>query len=293
MIIIRLMGGLGNQLFQYALGRRLSWMQKVPLKLDTSKLDHLDPPRKFALDDLQTKTEIASLKDVWRVSIPHRSDFPARVRNYCERHLPYYRRSVITEPHYHFTPEILKAPRNAYLIGYWQSEKYFLEIRDLLIEDLELKNPLSLESQKYLDKIQNTNAVSMHIRQGDYQTNPQYRNTYEECLPEYYTNAVEYLVERFGQIQVFAFSDEPDWVKQNIHLPVPLTIIERQNPSSDVEDMFLISTCHHHIIANSTFSWWGAWLSQHPEKTVIAPNKWFKDQSVNTKDLLPQEWIRI
>ena len=149
------------------------------------------------------------------------------------------------------------------------------------------------ENQKVLDKIKSTNSISLHIRRGDYVIKKRYQEVYAECTLDYYKRGVEEITKRYENPTLFIFSDDPDWVKANLKLDYESVYVDINSGEKSYADMRLMSSCNHNVIANSSFSWWGAWLNNNPEKIVIAPEKWFKDDSINQKDVIPESWIRI
>ena len=294
MIIMRLMGGLGNQLFQYALGRRLALARRTTLRLDASKLLHIRPPRQYRLDPFNIPESRTTAEEVWRVSIPHRTDWYARARNFVEKRRPYYRRSFIEERSLCFDAQILDCPASAYLVGYWQSEKYFGSVAPVLRQDLVLRTPLVGRNAETAAQIQNSTAVSVHVRREDYANDTSTRAYYADCSPEYYRTAANYLLEAgVTAPRFFVFSDDISWARTHITLPGLIDWVDHNGPDCDYEDLRLMNLCQHHIIANSSFSWWGAWLGSNPEKLVVAPQKWLNDPTKNTRDIVPECWIRI
>lgn len=283
MIIIKLRGGLGNQLFQYALGRHLAVLNHTELKLDMSLLGqaHDWTPRKYSLDSFNiqatqaTKDEIKQLRGSW---------------NKFSQLLGLQPSAHVTEPHFHFYPPILSLKKDVYLDGYWQSEKYFIDIAPLIRQDLTPKTSLSNSCLTLKNLITQSNAVSVHIRRGDYVSTSKSNHYFKPCEADYYQNAVAYLVNHIANPIFYVFSDDIPWAKANSNIDFPTHYIEG---NSAQDDLWLMAHCQHHIVANSTFSWWGAWLSRNPCKIVIAPQKWFATERFNTRDLLPTTWIRL
>jgi hypothetical protein len=283
MIVVKIMGGLGNQMFQYALGRHLAIINKTDLKLDISfyKENNL---RKLRLQNLKTVYSTVNISE-----IPHlKQNKPLNkiqklFYSMTDNKLKIYDENIFT-----FKKEILKIKDNCYLFGYWQSEKYFLNIKEILKNDFLLKSSLNESITYFSSLIINSCSVSLHIRRGDYQGN----KTHPIIQIEYYINAIDIIKQKTNEkIILFIFSDDIDWCKINLKLYDNHYFVCE---NKDYEDLYLISLCKHHIIANSTFSWWGAWLSNYANKEVIAPLKWFQDGiSLSTKDLIPVNWIRI
>lgn len=292
MVIVRLIGGLGNQFFQYATARRIADRTNVPLKLDISafdsyklhtyKLKHFNIPENFALPH-----EVARLKGA------DNGHIIARASQLIEELRPNYRRATAVERHFHFDPRILTVPGNVYLDGYWQSEKYFKDIEPIIRAEFSVKTAPDSVNEAMAQSIRRTQSVSLHIRRGDYGSDAATHQVHGTCSLEYYHTAIERLLSAGLEPHFFIFSDEPQWAQSNLELEYPATFITHNGPDRDYEDLRLMSLCQHHIIANSTFSWWGAWLCVNPEKIVLAPRKWFRTSEHDTRDLIPETWLRI
>ncbi|MFN3679026.1 alpha-1,2-fucosyltransferase [Thermosynechococcus sp.] len=293
MIIVNINGGLGNQMFQYALGRALSIAKGVPLRLDISNFQSHKRHREFELHRVFCcEAPIASLEDLtsvlggWGVPRIRRAIANLKLSALCQGRL-------ILEPHYHYWAQIHSIPNTAYLQGYWQSEKYFSEIADILREDFKFRQPLSETNAQWAEKITHCNSISLHIRRGDYVLNPTTYKVHSVCDLDYYYRAIEYMTSLIDDPVFFVFSDEIEWAKLNLRVPYPIYYVENNTAQESYNDMRLMSLCRHHIIANSTFSWWGAWLNPFREKIVIAPQQWFRIKRYNTVDLIPDSWLRI
>jgi hypothetical protein len=270
MVVVKLMGGLGNQMFQYALGRRLTYDHNVSVILDISELKK-DPLRQYGLHHFAIQAEVVA----GDISIPY-EEYP-----------------IIKEQHYHFDSAVLRIPKKSYLIGYWQSEKYFTEIAPIIRQEFTVQKMPDGLNRQLLEEMGRINAVSLHIRRGDYVSN-QVTNKYHGVLPlSYYQQAIQLITQYVKKPYFYIFSDDSKWVRENIMIDYPFAVIAHNGAQDDYEDLRLMSACKHHIIANSSFSWWGAWLSTYLEKVVIAPQQWFNSCPHNTKDLIPENWIRI
>jgi hypothetical protein len=180
-----------------------------------------------------------------------------------------------------------------YLRGYWQSPKYFASIEALVRKDFTVRQAIVGENLRVAKQIAACNAVSLHVRRGDFADNAETNRYHGTCGPEYYAAAEALLRQRVGDVTVFVFSDDPEWVRQNLRLESPMIVVGHNGPDQDYEDLRLMTLCRHHVIANSTFSWWGAWLSSNPAKTVVAPKRWFRGAEHSTADMIPQNWVRI
>jgi hypothetical protein len=182
---------------------------------------------------------------------------------------------------------------NTLFVGYWQSEKYFADITEELREELTPTTPVEGQNAVYAATIRDCNAVSLHVRRGDYASNQQ-TNTVHGLAPlAYYSGAVRLIRERFGDTRFFVFSDDLTWCRESLPLDSTTVYVQGNDGDRAFEDLRLMSLCRHHVIANSSFSWWGAWLNPNPNKVVIAPKHWFADPTIDTTDMLPAGWIHL
>lgn len=286
MIIVKLIGGLGNQLFQYAAARSLSIYHTVPLKLDITALQN-SKDRKFELSYFNIANPIASQSEI---IVFKKQNVISKL---CDKILkPRYKRKIYIEPHFHFDKFFYQASSNTYLQGYWQSEKYFLLYKDIIVQDLTIKASYTEHLKEKAREIQLQNSVAIHIRRGDY-NQPKLQEYHGLLEASYYNNAIDYLLSLIPDIKIYFFSDDPIWVKSNIQIQSNSEFISGTLTKNHIEDFYLMSQCKHNIIANSSFSWWAAWLNNNPNKIVIAPKKWFNKAKHNTSDLIPDTWIRF
>jgi len=286
MIVVGLKGGLGNQLFQYALGRRLAIEHGCPLILDDRAL-HSDPLRNLALNQFQITQSLAK-----PLSYPLHG--VGAYLNPLYRSLPFTQPlTIANEKGFAFDPQVLECEGGTYLNGYWQSERYFLPIRQTLLTDLALAKPLSTEQSKLAEQIVGVNAVSLHIRRGDYVSDSTTNSYHGLCDLNWYHRAVETITQDVSNAHFYIFSDDYAWATKNLQLNHPTYFIKPQQDGYESIDMHLMSLCQHNIIANSSFSWWGAWLNQNPKKRVIAPANWFANAPHDTRDLIPTSWQRL
>lgn len=281
MVISRITSGLGNQLFQYACGRAVSLRHGVPLKLDLGNFRDFQA-RRYGLDAFKIAAAEATTDEIRELL--QTDTFWRRLTT------PRARRRVLRERGFAFDETVLRAGPDVYLSGYWQSPAYFADCEITLRRELTWWMPPPTETVRILEKMDETTAVAVHVRRGDYVSNPGYAKRFGVLPPAYYERALGHLAERVEGLRAFVFSDEPAWVK--IHFPenVPLTVVEG-NPAA--EDLRLMAACRYHVIANSTFSWWGAWLAPFPDKTVLAPARFFNDPNLPDRDLVPADWVRI
>lgn len=285
MIIVKLFGGLGNQMFQYAFGRNFTLQKNDILKLDLSSFVRArsDTHRSYQLGHFCIHEDVASMREVRRFC------FPIRV---FKKDILLRKKGYIKEKEFHFNPSVFTITGDAYLDGYWQSEKYFKGIEKEIREEFNPKDSMSDAAERVLDSILSTNSVSIHVRRSDYITNKNASALHGTCSLDYYKNAVSMITEKISHPSFFVFSDDIVWARRNLILDYPTIFVS--NPHiKDYEELVLMSLCKNNIIANSSFSWWGAWLNKNVEKVVIAPTQWFKKASYNTKDLTPVSWIKI
>ena len=179
----------------------------------------------------------------------------------------------------------------AYLDGYWQSERYFAEVAQVARAEFALRRPPDAENQRMLDAIRGAEAVGIHARRGDYVTDARTRDVHGHAPAEYYAAAVARIRSLVRAPAFFVFSDDPAWAAQHLRVDPATVIVGHNDAGRDYEDLRLMSACRHHIIANSTFSWWAAWLGERPGQRVIAPRHWFRD-GPDARDLVPARWER-
>jgi glycosyl transferase family 11 len=289
MIITRLTGGIGNQMFQYAFGRRLADHHKTELKLDLGFYSDpvLNvPPRTFDLDIFNITSEVASDKEIKKFAKRVNHDLTDRVLN----RIFGVKASHIREPHFYFSEAAFNSPDNVYLSGYWQSEKYFGDIEPKLRRDFTFKDPINDLAKPILEKINCTESVCVHVRRGDFLTNP-LNGLYGK---DYYVAASEIVSSGKPDKAYFVFSDDVEWCKENLQFDGETTFVDNDfGPRKFRDDLWLMSECKHFIIANSSFSWWAVWLNTNPRRTVVAPKAWFQDRSLDTRDLIPDNWVTI
>lgn len=294
MIISQIIGGLGNQMFQYAAGRALALERKDAYLLDTRGFVGYGLHHGFELQRVfEIDIRIASLQDV-RNLLGWRS--PALVRRIFAR--PQFRHlrgdSFVIEPYFHYWSGFKTVPKDVYLQGYWQSEQYFIREAEQIRKDFHFRRPLSVQNEQFVEQITNCpTAVSLHVRRGDYVSSAAALSTHGLCSIEYYQAAMAHILERFEGVEFFVFSDDIPWVRQHIQFSAPCHFIDHNKGIESYNDMRLMSLCRHNIIANSSFSWWGAWLNCHADKIVIAPARWFASDKFNSTDLLPADWVQL
>ena len=274
MLIISLLGGMGNQLFQYAAARAVSIRTGMDLKLDITEFEDYNL-RKYELNNFNIQENFASVNEiVWLIK---------RKR--------LFQKNYFKEKRGKFLPEVLRIKNSAYLEGYFQSEKYFKDIKNVIRQELTFKNLDFIQNKNILNEILQENSVSINIRCGEYINNPEVARVHNVCTMKYYQNSIKYIQERVENPVFYVFSDDIDWVVKNFKPNVNVTFVDTANWQ---EDLYFMQNSKHNILANSSFSWWGGWLNQNPEKIIIAPNKWFSDCSkLNYKSVVPRDWVKI
>lgn len=294
MIIVRLEGGLGNSMFQYALGRSISIKNRTDLKFDIEsyKTNPL-ADCSFWLESftIDISTHLATSAEITRFK-----KFETRLgKKWVLRNWLYADKTkYVKEKYYHFDPQILKLQGgDLYLHGWWQSEKYFSDIRHILLRDFTLRSPLSDQNEQVAEKIRSTNSIGIHIRRQDYVANPKTRNFHGELSKEYYDEALAFVTAKVENPMLFVFSDDIPWAREHMRFPHDTIYVGWNTGGTGAEDLFLLSLCKHAITGNSSFSWWGAWLNQNPKKIVVAPEKWIASSKQNTKDVVPKTWTTI
>lgn len=273
MITVNIKGGLGNQMFQYACGRALSLKNLDPLSLVRTEYK-ADINRSFSLTNFNIKAEISLGKNA-----PWLSKWKERLKQ-----------KITGNFHVGFDPKILNSTGSVYLDGYFQSESYFKDYESSIRQDFTPKEAWSGNKAVLAEIIRNDRqAVSLHVRRGDYLTHPDFGGI---VTKEYYEQAVEYMKREVPLAHFYVFSDDIAWCQKELALADDTTFVS--NPElKDFEEMLLMSYCQHHIIANSSFSWWGAWLNPSSDKIVIAPSRWSNLHENWYQDIIPATWKRM
>jgi len=291
MIKVLLIGGLGNQLFQYAASRALAIKHSTNLVLNLSLLNRSNisvTPRSY---------ELGNFSVICDVELISRFSFWERIKKYTFflGKLNVWKLYQETSPSY--DPRLLQQPDGVTLFGYWQSYIYFSDISKQLVCELQHSKPLSQKSNEVLDKIESSQAVAIHIRRGDYVSNSE-TSSFHGVMPlSYYKHSIEFVLTKFPDATFFIFSDDKDWCRSNLKLEKSY-FVDHNETENSWEDFILMSKCRHHIIANSSFSWWAAWIADNYQEAaghlVIAPKNWFKKvQEIHIADRFPPHWILL
>lgn len=279
-IRLKLYGGLGNQMFQFATGFTIAKRKNTKLSLDLSYINQRQLFNGFELDKVfNIFSKVVFLNK------------PLSIKSISlEEILIKFDKTFYNfkEPHFHYTPKILNIPNHSFLDGYWQSELYFNEYEKEIKELFTFSNISDEKNHSIALDINKSNSVSIHIRRGDFLLNR--NDNHNIDLKEYYLNAIKKTYEYVKDPKFFIFTDDPDWVLKNFILDQPSHVVNINHGTKSFIDMYLMSLCKINIIANSSFSWWSAWLNSKKNKIVFAPKYWFKDKSICTKNLIPNTW---
>jgi hypothetical protein len=338
MIIVELHGGLGNQMFQYAIGKKLALKHNTELKLDTVRFGISKYPEPVqnapnisanastsqnTSSSVDLKAQIKSLlmpllkvgskikrryytlidlryyhSDLKRIYELDSLNVTSRKLDHVDIFLFRLNRGrykIVEESNTSFQADALNCSENAYLLGFWQSEKYFSDIRDVLLEEFKVTRPIDTTNQELLSKIQSTESVFIHVRRGDYVNESAVTKSFSVCNMDYFNAGIKYIKEKIPNATFFIFSDEPEWAKENIDVGSSEKYVSYNPGSRAYDDLRLMNACKHSIISNSSFSWWASWLNRNNDKIVIAPKRWFADNEAEryAKDIVPESWIRL
>ena len=290
MIVVQLSGGLGNQMFQYAMGRALAARHETQLVLDSSWIalnrggSVTTDVRRYELGCFELDAPLTQVEDVARL---RRTIVPSRRPVLHE----------LVEPEFgQPCPELAQAGDNTYLRGYWQNVDYFGEAETLLRRDFTFRPAIAEQEEEVARQIRESAqpAVSVHVRRSDYVTDPgvRERGTLE---PEYYSRALDALGSGVGSMRQFVFTDDPEWCTEHLRLSDQDVVVGATRAQGDkwASIMHLMALCDHHVLANSSFSWWGAWLSPSPAKIVVAPRPWLQDARWDEGGRIPADWVRL
>lgn len=300
MIVVRLRGGLGNQMFQYAAGRALAHSNQDRLVLDlTLLLDHAPSPgivpRQYDLDifpmlraDLTFLSKTATSSFSRRRLYRHASQWVTRLKAAAGL------QAQVIESGPRFEPRIVALAGNVYLDGYWQSERYFSGASEMIRNDFLFGSSTDAAIAALAEQIEQANAVCLNVRRADYVDHPLSAKTHGFVGAKYYEDAVARILDSVSQPHFFVFSDDIDWCRANLVLPTPHTFVGHEYKGTKFKDYLrLMSLCRNYIIPNSTFAWWAVWLSKYADKIVVAPQRWFADPALDASDIYLDSWIRL
>lgn len=286
MIIVKIYGGMANQLFQYAAGYALSLQHAAPLKLDIRYFEekNQDTKREFALDKFNIEYEIASQAEIDAI-------FKFRFIDYAwNKLLPISKKRFYGEKKPGFNESFFELGDHVYLRGYFQSAKYLFECKRSILEQFQMKKDHFNHLLPFVNELASSESVAIHVRLGDY-LNPILSDIMEPFHLDYYKRALKHIKSKFSNPTFYVFSDQIYLAKELLQLDTDLIFIDSNSSKNAFEDFLLMQSCKHQIIANSTFSWWAAYLNMHPHKTVIAPQKWYKAHFGDAIHLFPDNWV--
>ncbi len=278
-------------MFQYATARALALKHQTNLLADSRSFRTYDL-HSYLIDRFGTIMSEADETNLDGATLPpeKRGAFASSWWTLRNRgRLTYFREHGLE-----YDPGFESLNDNTYLQGYWQSEKYFRHIAPQLRDELTRPEPADDVNQNVLDEIASEMAVSLHIRRGDYVSNAKTMKVHGTCSQEYYLDAARHIADKTETPPTFfVFSDDPEWTRENLKLPFPMRFVSHNPVADPSADLRLMSACRHHVIANSSFSWWGAWLNPSPQKTVVAPQPWFAGRKDEEHDIVPESWFRM
>ena len=279
MIIAKVTGGLGNQMFQYALGRHLGIKHNTIFKMDLTHFKIIQTEwtanRPYDLTMLKIQQNVATPEEIAQV----------KANNVV---------IAVDVNNFEFDEKYLLAPDNTYFQGFWQSEKFFKDIEDVIRKDFEFNFELSEKCTPLKERIESCNAVCIHVRRTDYINHRETNEFHGVCGMDYFNKGIQYIRERVENPHFFVFSDDVGWCLDNFTDKNLFTVVYHDNAGDKSKYHFMLMTlCKHYIISNSSFSWWGAWLNPSKDKIVIAPGQWFRDPRPNTRDIIPENWMKM
>ncbi len=286
MIVVRMEGGLGNQMFQAAFGLQLARQHQTELVLDLSTYADR-PAHGYGLDCFEFQARFLQPEEM--------SLLPRKYQNPPSSTWPDWlvasRLKRLREKPFGFSEHYLRAGDNSYLVGYWQSERFFSQVASEVRQQFRLRDGLSEAGRRLLDRLVAPGSMALHIRRGDYLTNPQAAAIYRNLSLDYYRRAVlARLTERTG-VEVTVFSNDIAWCQAQLNLPCPTHFVT--SSGGPHEEMMAMAAAESIVIANSTFSWWSAWLSSREEPRVFAPRRWFHAGTLNDRYLACPGWTLL
>lgn len=281
MIVVRITGGLGNQMFQYALGRKLSLRENDKLILNLSSYNnyHL---YKYSLDSYNIQCEKINTRLLY-----NNKYFRKVAKLFSSWGIKRYFRYYIEKKLFVFDKDVLTTKAD-YFLGSWQSFKYFEDVADVIANDFRLQADLNTVCMDMIQQMRFSESVALHVRRGDYFADKRTKNEHGILGMDYYEQAIQFVCNKIRNPMIYIFSDDIDWVKSNFNTKYQVHYVDGSVGGPEFS-IYLMSKCKHNIISNSTFSWWGAWLNQNPEKIVVSPEFWIRNNRTST-DLVPKEW---
>lgn len=288
MIVSCITDRMGNQLFQYAAAKALAVRNKEVVKIDRRYYSHNIPTGfSYELDAFCIPQYFVTDEEIARYTWPNDSLWYRAIRKVYPKYC-YFEKS------FEYDKGFNTLGSKVYLRGFWQSYKYFEDIKDLIRNEFSFKEQVNTCDDHFAKQINESESVCISIRRGDHITNPKIARIFGKCDKVYYDNALRIIEQKHKNLTLFVFSDDIDWCSENLKFKHPIVFVKHSfdTPRYDYY-LQLMSMCRHFVIPVSTFPWWGAWLSTNKDKIVIAPKTWFNDPAINTQDLCPPDWIRI
>ena len=297
-VITQLLGGLGNQMFQYAVGRRLALEKKRRLLVDTSILEDHSPGchevnRKYALEIFKLQAKRAEKYERW---LYNAHGLPLIVRVLRRSLGPVTKKWIYRNLSFEYDKKLFDAtPVPQYIQGLWQSYKYLVPIAEQLQKDFEFKDTIPKKTERVKEAILGSNSVCLNVRRGDYLMGSSAKNMAQIEIEYYKAATKKFKATSSSDLKVFVFSDDIKWCKRQFGWLGTNAVIVGHEHAGQHFGIYLqlMSLCKKFILPNSTFAWWAAWLAKAPDKQVIAPKRWFTDTNINTQDLCPPNWQRI
>ena len=305
-VVVKIFGGLGNQMFQYALGRSIAKYNGLDFQVESKsgfKNDFYE--RRFGLSHFNIKADEVDPKILPKKLVKNsRFSCIQKIIDFFDNKFPFLNYlldskywEIVYEKNLYFNPSVFNWSKNKYLTGYWQSELYFKDVREDLLNEFSLKAPLDSINHQFSENIKNTNSVGVHYRRLHGISKGLISKANSTVLgivsDDYYKKAIDYMRNHNKDLTVFIFSDDINWVRMNVEFNEKVVFVDINGDDQNYLDLYLMSLCKHQIIANSSFSWWAAWLNQNERKIIISPGKWYIDESMNKNDTIPTNWVKI
>ena len=299
MILVRLMGGLGNQMFQYAAARGVAFRNNTELKIDTRLLDDnrkrehsIYTHRDLDLGIFRAELQHATVREVEYFNGRQYPHIPGKIVNKIRQALR--GNNLVVERSKSFEPSILKLGDNKCMVGSWQSEKYFEDICGLVKEDFKFKQTVLPVSGSLRDEILSVNAVCVNVRRGDYVTSRIYSRDIGALALSYFQKGISICLEKLDNPHFFIFSDDIEWCREHLRISAPASFVLHEHAGAKFGNYLqLMSACTHFLISNSTFSWWAAWLGEKKGSLVLAPSQWARNPVLIPGDILPPRWKKL
>ncbi len=292
MVISQILGGLGNQMFQYAAARALALFRGETVLVDLSGFNNYSLHHGYELQKIFSIEALVADNSEIRAAIGWRASQLGKRLLKRSIFSKFRGKHFAVEPQFNYWTKLSEMHSPTYLMGYWQSARYFDSYDSEIRKDFTFRLPLVERNAKLAIDMAASQSISFHIRRGDYINHKPTSKIMHVCSLDYYRDAVQWVSGKVANPVFYVFSDDMEWVRRHIDFLPNFVLVDFNREENSFLDMQLMSSCKHHIIANSSFSWWGAWLNPNVEKIVIAPQKWFCN-GLDDSDLIPSQWIRL